>query len=749
MDLLNKRPLASAILAMLCALYVYGYTESIVAKVVVILASVLFCVFLFVFSHIKRKKLSLHKVIALTVVISLLYIGARLDLMEPTRGYDDEELVITGEVYEYRELSDQTVALTVKTTTVNNERKSLKLLTYAERTDVIHINVGSIVKYSCYLEKFTLDGDFNDNAYYRSEGYDAKTKAEKDITKTGSNANGISMLLSNIKDAVSRRIQNATDSDTGGLLSALLLGDKSMLSSQLRLDFTRLGCSHILALSGMHLAILSAFIEWILSLLRINKIIRKALLIPFIIIYSVITGLPISVVRAGLMLIISCLLFIFAGARDPLTNLFISVGIICVAFPNAIYSTALLLSAFATLGIIALSMLMRRLTSKRRTVKILAPLLGVILASVFAIVATMPVSAVSFDGISVFSILASPFISLICEIYLYIGGFLLIFGRLFPFDLMLKPLYSLLCMITSSLSDIKFSYISVDHTDTKILMILSSLSLFVFMILKVKRKQWIPITVFCLLLSTYLCAICHHVLSSSTDKAIYTTNETGDVLVFNESGRVTVVDTSDYSKDSAYAVYDAVESLGLLHIDRYVLTHYSEDIDKSLDRLVSLIDVDTVYIKKPKCDMDEYFYISINEKLSKIRTEVTEWDEDLYFDDVYINALYNFNTEKDKARIALSINCKSLDLVYLSGGMLEYDTINEATEYTSGADALILGRFGAAYSSICYYGSKYATHDNVYIEGERVALSQRAYERYTRDRKNVYVHKGYYILYVK
>ena len=91
MDLLNKRPLASAILAMLCALYVYGYTSSIVAKVVMILASVLFCLFIFIFSKTKHKRITLHKIIAVTVLITLLYAFIRIDYSNPIKDHCDKE----------------------------------------------------------------------------------------------------------------------------------------------------------------------------------------------------------------------------------------------------------------------------------------------------------------------------------------------------------------------------------------------------------------------------------------------------------------------------------------------------------------------------------------------------------------------------------------------------------------------------------------------------------------------------------
>ena len=750
MNLLNKRPLATVILAMLCALYVYGYTESIVAKVVMIVASVLFCLFIFIFSLIGRKRLTLYKIIAVSLLLTLLYAYVRFDYANPVDDYEGLEVVVVGEVEKVEELNDYTTALTVKTKQIDGINVEMRLITYAERTTVSHINAGSVVKYSCYIEEFSSDGDFNQKRYYKSEGYDAKTRDNGEIRRTGSVEPSLfSKIISQAREGLTSRINSATDEDTGALLSALLLGTKSLLPAQMKLDFTRIGCAHILALSGMHLAILSGFLEWLLSLLGVNKVLRKGLLIPFIAVYMLITGLPVSVVRAGFMLIISCLLFILVGARDPFTNLFISVGIICLITPEAIFSTSLLLSAFATLGIIALSILMKRKREKRLLPRLIFALCGVILASVFAISATMMICAADFDGISPFSIFISPIVSLICEIYLYIGGFALIFGRLLPLNGLLKPLYSLLSLLTSYFSDLELSYLSIDNVDTRALMLLASIFLFLFMVLRIKRKRAAIITVISLFLSVYFCAFGHFAVNRATDTAIYKAEGKSDVIVFNEGGEVTVIDSSNYTESSAYTVLEAVRSLGLLHIDNYVLTHYSADIEASIAKLGEIIDVDTIYLKAPECDTDEYFYTNLSAMVSSERRDIALWGNFLYIGDVSITALHDYNIEEEKARIALSVKCADYDLVYLSSGMLLTDTIKEATEYTSGADALILGRFGTAYDSLSYYGSKYATHDSVYIEGELVALSQKAYERYINEDKSVFTRKGYYVLNVK
>ena len=103
-----------------------------------------------------------------------------------------------------------------------------------------------------------------------------------------------------------------SDAETGGLLGAILLGDRTYLSGQTSLDFSRIGISHVLALSGMHLAILILGIEKLLSLIGISKKARYIITIILTLAYVALTGFSVSVVRAGIMLIIRSLLHLIS-----------------------------------------------------------------------------------------------------------------------------------------------------------------------------------------------------------------------------------------------------------------------------------------------------------------------------------------------------------------------------------------------------------------------------------------------------
>ena len=66
-------------------------------------------------------------------------------------------------------------------------------------------------------------------------------------------------------------------------------------------DFRRTGASHLLALSGLHVALLSAMAEWVLRRFRIPKRPRVTLLGILMLLYLALVGFLPSAVRAVFM----------------------------------------------------------------------------------------------------------------------------------------------------------------------------------------------------------------------------------------------------------------------------------------------------------------------------------------------------------------------------------------------------------------------------------------------------------------
>lgn len=102
------------------------------------------------------------------------------------------------------------------------------------------------------------------------------------------------------------------DEDELAVVSALTIGDKSELTPELKAVYSGAGTSHVLALSGLHVGILSCilyFLLWPLRKLKGGKAIQSVVVAVALWIFAFISGLSPSVVRAVTM----CTLYLVAS----------------------------------------------------------------------------------------------------------------------------------------------------------------------------------------------------------------------------------------------------------------------------------------------------------------------------------------------------------------------------------------------------------------------------------------------------
>jgi len=97
--------------------------------------------------------------------------------------------------------------------------------------------------------------------------------------------------------------------DQYAFLSALMIGYKGSLSNDIRDAFSASGTSHVLAVSGFHVGVIYIILTGLLGFMggsRRQRIIKQIAVIAALWVYAFITGLPLSVIRAAIMLTVFC-----------------------------------------------------------------------------------------------------------------------------------------------------------------------------------------------------------------------------------------------------------------------------------------------------------------------------------------------------------------------------------------------------------------------------------------------------------
>lgn len=165
--------------------------------------------------------------------------------------------------------------------------------------------------------------------------------------------------LYRLRMELSRRLRMYLPRQTAGVEAAMLLGDKIYLDDQVEDTFRVAGVSHLLAVSGLHVALLCGLLVSERDIRRRFSRPRILMQAALLIFYMALIGFPVSAVRAGCVFLITLLGRFLIQPPDTLT----SMGLVAIVLgmQNAYFPCDLgfQLSFSAVLGVQAASAISR------------------------------------------------------------------------------------------------------------------------------------------------------------------------------------------------------------------------------------------------------------------------------------------------------------------------------------------------------------------------------------------------------
>lgn len=208
-----------------------------------------------------------------------------------------------------------------------------------------HIEISGMLS---TFEKQRNPGMFDEEEYYKEKNIDYKITADTLFLKKQTSWYFRNLLLQ-LRTKLSKVYETCLSEEDSGIINAMLLGEKSSLDLEVR-DLYRLnGIGHLLAISGLHIAILCTAFYKSLYALRFPNFLSFLLTVCFLLCYGFMTGFSISTSRAIIMMI----LFLFSKqigrSYDSLTAMAVSACFIWFLTPRALFSTGFLLS-FSAVG---------------------------------------------------------------------------------------------------------------------------------------------------------------------------------------------------------------------------------------------------------------------------------------------------------------------------------------------------------------------------------------------------------------
>lgn len=245
-----------------------------------------------------------------------------------------------------------------------------------------------------------------------------------------------------INEAMSSRVDGmGLNRESSALVKAMLLGQRGGIDRGMLRSYRRSGAAHLLALSGLHIAIVAMILIALLSPLNFiyhGHIARSVAVIVLVWCYAYVVGMSASVVRASIMFSAFMLSPLTMRSYNSINILAFCVLVMTLFNPMILFDVGFQLSVVAVAAILLWAMplwamrgaVLRRWWSK---VLLLPLLIGVVCS-----IATMPIISHTFGYISFSGVMLNPLLLITTYLILTLSMVWIVVG----FGLV-APLFSL------------------------------------------------------------------------------------------------------------------------------------------------------------------------------------------------------------------------------------------------------------------------------------------------------------------
>lgn len=241
---------------------------------------------------------------------------------------------------------------------------------------------------------------FNYQKYARSKGISHSFKVKKRINFEDLGIeNRLRYQAFKIRSDISTRYLSVLGIEKGSLVNGLLLGLKSEIPENLASLFQKMGISHLLAVSGLHVGLIMMIIYQLLQVLSIPRIPKATIIIAFLIFYSVLTGGSASVVRSSLMSSMLLLAPVLKRKYNAMNAVSATALILLLVNPFFLNDVGFQFSFAAVFGILIGYPKFRSLISMKNRPSIIVYIWDMLAVSFSAAIFTAPVAMFYFNSL--------------------------------------------------------------------------------------------------------------------------------------------------------------------------------------------------------------------------------------------------------------------------------------------------------------------------------------------------------------
>lgn len=527
--------------------------------------------------------------------------------LDPARELDDRTVVLTGTVTDWPQEGDYSAKVTIKAQIDGGA--DVTALLYIDKA-YLHLRPGDRITTIAHCALATHSARGEEISYYTAKGVFLTAKAYGDMQVFHPERMPLSAIGPMLTRTLNDSVQQVFPADTQGLFRALITGDKSGLDESFQTELQRTGLSHVVVVSGMHLAYLSALIAFLLGPGRKRT---AFVTVPFVLLVAAMAGFTPSVIRASVMLIMLQLAPMLGRQGDSPTSLAFALLLLLVQNPYCAASISLQLSFGAVCGILLFAVPIRRRmmlcagfkiadTGIKRTWNRMARFVtGIIATSLSAMVFTVPVLAFTFGKIS----LISPIANLLCLWAVsaaYLSGMVVAcVGAVWPAVGQLLGIFAALFVrylnsVIGGLSQVNFASVSVTEFYYAAWLVFLYCLIGLVFVLPGKKHWGLPVVAGGITLLAAVWLTGRDFRAGMLTTRVLDVGQGQSVMLYCRDEYALVDCGGNGYTNAGDSVADQLESMGQNKLDILVISHYHDDHANGVPQLLRRVDVDRIYL---------------------------------------------------------------------------------------------------------------------------------------------------------
>lgn len=276
---------------------------------------------------------------------------------------DNKQVLVTGTVFQ-KSVKENQFTISLKNSTITYEEQMVaanqllvQMQLEEDSTLLKEIKMGNTIRVCGLISLFRESrnpGNFDEREYYRKIGVDFRVAATE-IQVINAHTDNLNERLFQLKQQLKAVFEQVMTAKDAGVLCTMVLGDKTLLDTQIRGLYQKSGISHILAISGLHISIVGMLLYG--TLRKIGASYTFAALIGSVIVtcFGLMSGMGLSTIRAVCMFYLMLVGNVLGRAYDSLTGLGLAALYLLMNQPMVLFTSGFQLSFSAVIGAVAVS----------------------------------------------------------------------------------------------------------------------------------------------------------------------------------------------------------------------------------------------------------------------------------------------------------------------------------------------------------------------------------------------------------